>query len=83
MIDFGENVMAKSSNIQKDTACSLGLCRHNSICIPKNTHNGFICDCSNAKGYEGEFCERKILKCSYGIFSSFYLFLYLLIIDLG
>ncbi|VDM17375.1 unnamed protein product, partial [Wuchereria bancrofti] len=63
-INFGENAIGKSSNIQKDAACSLGLCQHNSICIPTNVHNGFICDCSNVKGYEGEFCERKILKCS-------------------
>ncbi|EFO18041.1 hypothetical protein LOAG_10457 [Loa loa] len=64
-INFGENILTKSSNIEKDTACSLGLCQHNSICIPTNVHTGFICDCSNAKGYEGEFCERKILKCDH------------------
>uniref|UniRef100_A0A0R3S5V2 Neurexin-4 n=1 Tax=Elaeophora elaphi TaxID=1147741 RepID=A0A0R3S5V2_9BILA len=66
VVDFGENTMAKSANVQKDTACSLRLCQHNSICIPTNVHNGFICDCSTAKGYEGEFCERKILKCNDG-----------------
>ncbi|KAM3718657.1 Basement membrane proteoglycan [Dirofilaria immitis] len=64
-VNFGENTVTKSSNIQKDTACSLGLCQHNSICIPTNVHIGFVCDCSTARGYEGEFCERKILKCSH------------------
>ncbi|VDM98455.1 unnamed protein product, partial [Onchocerca ochengi] len=64
LVDFGEDTVTKSSNLQQDTACSLGLCQHNSICIPTNVHSGFICDCSTAKSYEGQFCERKILKCS-------------------
>uniref|UniRef100_A0A915PXY9 EGF-like domain-containing protein n=1 Tax=Setaria digitata TaxID=48799 RepID=A0A915PXY9_9BILA len=62
-IDFGENIITKSPKTGKDMACSLGLCQHRSICIPTNVHKGFVCDCATAKGYDGEFCERKILKC--------------------
>lgn len=64
-MNIGEEVIEKK-NVEQSSECSMKFCEHNSICIPTNIHKGFRCDCTSTDGYEGDFCERKIIKCTEG-----------------